>query len=269
MDDEKPKDLIAKSLDSPVKALLLPAATEVGNFLSDFLYHLTGDVHLSAEKKRAQHAHDFEIFKQELAQETKSKPVEYLTAPKQQVVGQALDLATNCLNEKEIRQMFAKLIANAADSRYQSMVHPSFPSMVSQLSPLDAENLKLFYPDRQFPIVTCCIRNKGGGYVNTFDNCFLENPKMQSKEDLYLQAASIDALHRLGIIKVDYTSWLSADAAYDKFWKSPPMVEAQSNVESAAKISGLASKYDRADIEKGLVKLTPLGKTFVKVCFSV
>lgn len=58
MADEKSKDLIAKSLDSPVKALLLPVASEVGDFFSDFLYHLTGNVHLSAEKKRAQHAHD-------------------------------------------------------------------------------------------------------------------------------------------------------------------------------------------------------------------
>ena len=265
MADEKSKNLIAKSLDSPVKALLLPVASEVGDFFSDFLYHLTGNVHLSAEKKRAQHAHDLEMFKQELAQETKSKPVECLTDPKQQVVGQALDLAKNCLSEKEIRQMFARLIANAADCRYQSVVHPSFPAIISELSPLDAENLKLFYPSDKLPIINCCIRYKDDGNVNTFENCFIENPKMQSKEDLLLQSASIDALSRLGIIKVDYTSWFTNEAIYKKFLKSIPMVETQNIVESSLS----TSKYDRADMEKGIVGLTPLGKTFVKVCFSV
>lgn len=265
MADEKSKDLIAKSLDSPVKALLLPVASEVGDFFSDFLYHLTGNVHLSAEKKRAQHAHDLEMFKQELAQETKSKPVECLTDPKQQVVGQALDLAKNCLSEKEIRQMFARLIANAADCRYQSVVHPSFPAIISELSPLDAENLKLFYPSDKLPIINCCIRYKDGGNANTFENCFIENPKMQSKEDLLLQAASIDALSRLGIIKVDYTSWFTNEAIYNKFLKSIPMVETQNIVKSSLS----TSKYDRADMVKGIVGLTPLGKTFVKVCFTV
>lgn len=276
MADENEKKIsvqaLPKCVDESAKALVLPAATETGSFLADLLYHLTGKVHLSAEKMRAQNAHDLQVFKEELSQEFLAKPAEYITEPKQQVVGQALDQAKNCLGEEEIRRMFERLIANAADSRYQSLVHPSFPSMISQLSPLDAENLELFRRDLdiRFPIVNCQLHLKSGGNIPFFSNCFLENPKMVSQEDLELQSTSIEALHRQGIIRVTYTSWLTDDKHYAKFYTSVPMNEAQNIMKNPKlkPLTGALMNAEKLEIEKGLVELTPLGKSFVKVCFN-
>ena len=274
MADENEKNItvqaVPKCVDESAKALVLPAATEAGSFLADLLYHLTGKVHLSAEKMRAKNAHDLQVFKEELSQEFRAKPTEYITEPKQQVVGQALEQAKNCLGEEEIRRMFEKLIANASDNRYQAFVHPSFPSMVAQMSPLDAENLSLFYPNRRLPIVNYSLHLKEGGDVPIFENCFLDNPKMYTKSDLELPAASIDSLRRQGIIGVSYRSWLNNSKLYDKFLRSAPMCEAQNILAhpNSVMFKGIWTHADKVDFEKGIVELTPLGRNFVKVCFD-
>lgn len=255
-------------ITEPVKALLLPVTTEIGTTLGDLLYHLTGRVHLSAEKARAKYEQELETFKEELSQEIQSKPVECLTNPKQQVVGQALDQVGNCLDEEKIRAMFAKLIANAADSRYQPFTHPSFPAMIAQLSPLDAENLSLFRsnPDQSAPIVTYKIGIKSGGKIPYFENCFLENEKMSTLSDLKLQVTSIASLQRQGIIEVSYTSWLTEKKYYDKFYTASPMISAQKIIDSSSPTS--VHEPEKVVLEKGVVHLTSLGKDFVKVCFN-
>lgn len=274
MADENEKKItvqaLPKCVDESAQALILPAATETGSFLADLLYHLTGKVHLSAEKMRAKNAHDLNVFKEELARELSTKPAECLTEPKQQVVAQAFEQAKNCLEEEEIRKMFEKLIANASDIRYQASVHPSFPSMVAQMSPLDAENLSLFYPNRRLPIVNYFLHLKEGGNVPIFENCFLDNPKMYTKSDLELQAASIDSLRRQGIIGVNYMSRLNKSELYDKFLRSAPMCEAQNILAhpNSVMFKGIWPHADKVDFEKGIVELTPLGKNFVKVCFD-
>ena len=265
---------LRKCVDASTNALIFPVATELGSFLADALYHLTGKVHLSAEKMRAKNAHNLQIFKEELLQELNSKPEECLTMPKQQVVSQAFEQSKNCLDEKELRNMFKKLIANASDSRYQSLVHPSFPSIISQLSPLDAENLELFRRGNDFnkrlPIANCQLRLKSGGNILLFANCFLENSKMSSRTDLELQATSIASLLRQGIIEVTYTRWFTDDTLYAKFFSSAPMIEAK-NIMENPNLKSRPSTWKNAqklDIEKGMVELTSLGKSFVKVCFD-
>lgn len=274
MTDENEKKItlqaLPKCVDESAKALILPAATETGNFLADLLYHLTGKFHLSAEKKRAKDNHELQIFKDELARELSAKPAECLDEPKQQVVGQAFEQAKNCLEEEEIRKMFVRLISNAADVRYQAFVHPAFPSMIAQMSPLDAENLALFYPDKRFPIADLQIQYEDGTHKTLFQNCFLENLKMHSKAELELEAASIESLCRLGITKSSYIECLSDDKQYEKFMRSIPMLDAQLLLEEALKLpvpDGL-SKVKRVKLRKGVVELTPLGKTFAKVCLS-
>lgn len=272
--EEKPSLITIQALpsciDEPAKSIALPVTSELGQFLSDLLYHVTGKVHLSADKKRAQNAHELKIFKEELTAEIRDKPVEYLTEPKRQVVGQAFDQVGNCMDEESIRKMFEKLIANAADTRYQALVHPSFPAMISQLSPLDAENLALFNPGKRFPIVTYQLRMRGGGEITYFENCFLENPVMNDLENLSLQATSIESLNRQGIVKISYTTWLFVDKLYDKFNATPLMISAQQLVGEHYPPHGIRENtiVESVYIQKGLVELTPLGKAFVKVCFN-
>lgn len=142
--------------------------------------------------------------------------------------------------------------------------------MISQLSPLDAENLALFNPGKSFPIVNYQLHMHSGGSITYFENCFLENSKMNDLQNLSLQSTSIESLNRQGIVKLSYTSWLFVDKLYDKFNTTPLMISAQQLVGKHYPPSAIQtdSVVKSVHIEKGLVELTPLGKAFVKVCFN-
>lgn len=222
----------------------------------------TNGIHFKAEKARIQQEHDLEVFKAGLTKKLEEKPEDCLIEPHLQVVGQAMDSAKYCLNEEEIRKMFENLIVNAADKRYQSQVHPSFPTMIAQMSPLDAENLALLRNRDAYPIVSYqLITSEDGGYADGFKNFFLGNANMQSFQDFELQAASMTSLNRLGLTEISYSEHFSDNAVYEPFKHTLVMEEMQ-------KIVRNQSMYKRVDFQRGLVRLTPMGKTFVRVCFT-
>ena len=90
---------------------------------------------------------------------------------------------------------------------------------------------------------------------------------MVSKDDLELQAASIESLNRQGITRTTYTSWLTDNKKYDKFTSAELMAVSRKAIENPNP-KGIWSLAEKVDIEKGMVELTPLGKSFVKVCFN-
>ena len=143
---------VPSCIDEPVKAVLNPGANQIGTLFGDLLAMATSKIHFSAEKMRLQQAHDLEEFKKSLSDKLNAKPAECLVEPRMQVVGPAVENAKFCMDEPQIRKMFQNLLANSADIRYQSQVHPSFSAMIAQMSPLDAENLELLKGDRTLPV---------------------------------------------------------------------------------------------------------------------
>lgn len=274
MSEESPKNeininAIPGFLDDSAKNLLTPVTSEIGSFFSDVLYHLTGDVHLSAEKKRIKNEIEAKKFRADLENEILKKPKEVLTEPKEQVVGQAFDKVKNCLDEPSIRDMFKKLIANAADLRYQQALHPSFPSIIEQLSPLDAENLALFQSSRSYPIVNYKFENKkAGGEITTFNHFFLGNPNMHTPQDFILQASSLVSLQRMGLIEISYDKRLANESLYEPFKTTYAMEQCRQESKRINELTDTSSikKNDNASFDKGFVSITPFGKDFIKVC---
>lgn len=187
---------VPSCIDEPVKAVLNPGANQIGTLFGDLLAMATSKIHFSAEKMRLQQAHDLEEFKKSLSDKLNAKPEECLVEPRMQVVGPAVENAKFCMDEPQIRKMFQNLLANSADIRYQSQVHPSFSAMIAQMSPLDAENLELFKGGGTLPIARYKYTLENNGERAAFTNCFLKNPKMIHATDIDLQATSLSSLER-------------------------------------------------------------------------
>lgn len=265
---------IPSAVDESAKVLLKPAATELGDFFADLLYMATGNVHLSAAKKRLEHKYKLQQFETELQQTVESKDPQYLTEPRQQIVGQALAQVPYCLDEENLREMFKNLIANAADTRYSQLIHPSFATMIAQMSPLDAQNLSLFRNldgDAALPIAEYRYDTQAGGYHRMYTHVFLENAQITGEDAYDLQSASLSSLERQGLLEIRYGSYLADQRAYTAFEETSIYKEMQKNVTSPDKdvhIIENDSSIIGTSIVKGLVTLTPLGKSFVKVCFE-
>ena len=263
---------VPSCIDEPVKAVLKPGANQIGTLFGDLLAMATSKIHFSAEKMRLQQAHDLEEFKKSLSDKVNAKPEECLVEPRMQVVGPAVENAKYCMDEPKIREMFQNLLANAADERYQSKVHPSFSAIIAQMSPLDAENLSLFRKKEVYPIARYKFNLSGGGEYVSFTHCFLVNSKMKTADELELQAASLSSLERQGLIEIIYGQLLLDKTVYEPFENTEIMQRSRITLSIYQAMENENTPDDMRHTsvtqQNGIVKLTPFGKEFTQVCFS-
>lgn len=263
---------VPSCIDEPVKAVLNPGANQIGTLFGDLLAMATSKIHFSAEKMRLQQAHDLETFKKSLSDKLNAKPKECLAEPRMQVVGPAVENAKYCMDEPKIREMFQNLLANAADERYQSKVHPSFSAIIAQMSPLDAENLSLFRKKEVYPIARYKFNLSGGGEYVSFTHCFLVNSKMKTADELELQAASLSSLERQGLIEIIYGQLLLDKTVYEPFENTEIMQRSRITLSIYQAMENENTPDDMRHTsvtqQNGIVKLTPFGKEFTQVCFS-
>lgn len=263
---------VPSCIDEPVKAVLNPGANQIGTLFGDLLAMATSKIHFSAEKMRLQQAHDLETFKKSLSDKLNAKPKECLVEPRMQVVGPAVENAKYCMDEPKIREMFQNLLANAADERYQSKVHPSFSAIIAQMSPLDAENLSLFRKKEVYPIARYKFNLSGGGEYVSFTHCFLVNSKMKTADELELQAASLSSLERQGLIEIIYGQLLLDKTVYEPFENTETMQRSRITLSIYQAMENENTPDDMRHTsvtqQNGIVKLTPFGKEFTQVCFS-
>lgn len=278
MSDEKSSgntfnlNAVPSCIDEPVKAMLNPGANQIGTLFGDLLAMATSKIHFSAEKMRLQQTHDLEEFKKSLGEKLNAKPAECLVEPRMQVVGPAIENVKYCMDEPKIREMFQNLLANAADERYQSKVHPSFSAIIAQMSPLDAENLSLFRKKEVYPIARYKFNLSGGGEYVSFTHCFLVNSKMKTADELELQAASLSSLERQGLIEIIYGQLLLDKTVYEPFENTEIMQRSRITLSIYQAMENENTPDDMRHTsvtqQNGIVKLTPFGKEFTQVCFS-
>lgn len=244
---------IPESIDNAVKNLTDLPSKSVGQTLSDCWFLVFGGFSHLAEKRKIKYANDLEEFKQSLCNKVSSIPEENRTEANTQLVMPALENAKYCVEEKDIREMFANLIAASLDSELQSSVHPVFAEILKTLTPLDAKNLLLIEKHVHLPI--CDIihipKENLGSYSVLLQNLFLMNPECQIYEQ---QAVSISSLQKQGLIEIS-----------DRTIFEP---HAYSAYEKCDELSQIRNTYPGLEIalEKKLVRLTPLGHSFLNVC---
>lgn len=263
-------NIIPDCINEPIKSLATPASSEIGQTLADLLYMATGHIHLVADKSRLKNQAKLEQFKIDLQDAISKKNEDVLVEPKLQVVGPAFERVQYCLEEPEIREMFKNLIANSADKNYQTMIHPSFSEIITHLSPLDAQNLMLFRTKDSYPIVNYRHLHEDMHYNVLLENAFLANFNAHegSLTFLKLQAASLDSLSRQGLINICHQEWLTNSNLYSPFEETPVFENFKAQLDRLAKTSGESEQYGKShiDLEKGLVRITNLGRTFLSVC---
>lgn len=258
---------IPKCIDEPAKGLLSPSASEIGLLLRDLISLKTGNIHFQAEKMRTVYEYELKLFKESLNQKLLAKPTEYLVAPKLQIVGSAAEKARFCIDEPQLSEMFQNLLVNAADIRFQRDAHPSFSGMIEQMSPLDAQNLSLFKDNNPLPIAKYHLMLESDQYEVFYPNTFLANAAIV---DYDLQASSISSLARFGLIEINYSTVIASDAVYEPFEQFPQYIEMRSKIGEFfdSDSSGAKDKILDVLIIKGVVMLTPLGSSFIRVCYG-
>ena len=233
--------------------LLGPAAESAGQTLQDVWDVVFGRFHLYAQKKRFSNDRAFEEFKSSVEQRVIEIPSDSIKEPKLSILGPTLDASKFYFEEKPLREMFATLASASMDARKERDLHPSYPEIIKQMSPLDAQNLSLF--KTQLPVAEYYLLNKERDTRRTIlTNVFLENTDVQ---DLIMQSRSLASLSRLGLLEIEYETILLAEKFYEKFLLTPYFLSAGSD-----------NSNEIAGIRPGRARLTPFGKSFTSVCLG-
>ena len=99
------------------------------------IWHLIfGGFHNFVEKKRISRVVDLENFKMSLEHKIADIPKGSLVEPKLSTLGPALEASKYYIEEEQLREMFAKLIASSMDNRVDSKVHPAFVEIINSTS---------------------------------------------------------------------------------------------------------------------------------------
>lgn len=229
--------------------------------LDNFVYRLFRRPNQKAEMMRVEDTIALEQYKENLLSGYHSIPNEHQTQPKRCIVEPAFDESLYYLEEPELIKLFENVILSSADARYSKYNHPAFVSIIKQLSPLDASNLKLFKDKSSLPLVDYVYDYPNGRYHVFQPDVFLENPKEQ---DIELQAVSIRNLARLALLEIPEKDLAKVNnpSLYAKYKETPLYLEHLDKHASGQ----LPDKILRIGMICSYAALTPFGKSFIKVC---
>lgn len=256
-------------IEEPAKAALQPVGEATGGTISDIMklvfWPLTTASKLASgkqdyllEKQKVKYEQQLKVYAKEIQEKLEKIPEEKHIEPDTRIVWDAFEKSRSALGVDEIRHLYATLIANAANSDIAGQIHPSFSTIISQLSPLDVQNLEILARDNYFPVANFISYLKGGDlpeYHNLTvinSDVFLSNPNNQ---DIIIQALSLNSLARLQLIKLEYGKRITGDDAYS---------DIQIYYDEHIKDKYTAEFGTR--IEKGAVSTTVLGRAFLAVC---
>lgn len=248
------------SLDKAASNLTDKPTQSIGQTVAD-LWQLVlgGRIAFAAEKQKLKYAQDLEEYKKSLEAKVSAIPEEKQTVPPMQIAAQALEDSQYCIESETLREMFSSLIANSMNIDHSSIIHPSFSKIIHQMSPTDAEMLKLFqkYERRGgIPVVNFIKRNSSGSYKPIIECVPGDFPPSCSQENA---ARAIESLERLGLIAIPEDASFSDDRVYQRFAQTP----------LCERLTLDAAKSDYSlEMVRHVAKLTMLGRDFIRVCLD-
>ena len=236
------------NLPEPINKSLNPIATATGETFSNIWNACFAPVNLWAKKRIIKHEQDFLEFKQSVETHYTNIPDEYKSEPNLSIIGPALEASKFYIEEKSIREMFAKLITADMDTRKKSNLHHSFVEIIKQLSPHDA--LLLSKLPKVGPI----------GEI-----------RLYYKEDLIIipdipdlinidTSIAINNLNRLGLAQIDHIMSLVDQNCYTPYENLIEFKKGLLLVESHPEL------YTKVEVYKGMYSITPFGDAFKSIC---
>ncbi len=178
-----------------------------------------------------------------------------IISPKRSVVGPALEAARWYVDEEYKREIFAKLIAAASNRETSDAIQDSFVEIIKQLSVQDVNILKSIQNIEMYPIVSVRKKaNKGmGGYRMILDPCIILEPIEKDEVKIFTDSVALVNLQRLGLVVCTMSEHITRQELYEVLYEQALYIQKQK--------AELGAFY-----HKGLVRLTPYGKSFVQLC---
>jgi hypothetical protein len=187
----------------------------------------------------------------------------FITPPEPHIAVPALQYISYCMDNEELRDMYANLLANSMNSVVKNGVHPGFVEIIKQLSPDEAKFLKYMKDHKSIPTIGLHYEHEyyKKGFVEIIKE-FTNVPALAGCENQYSGEQYIDNLVRLGLVVRDTTNSFTDKTRYEPLKNDPEF--AKYNDVEIAKQHG----FDKCKIVEHIVRLTVFGEKFCSICLS-
>lgn len=217
------------------------------------------------EKWILQREYNVAETKKLLEEKLKNTPPELIQSPEAHIAVPALQYISYCMDNDELRNLYANLLARAMNKEEKAGVHPSFVEIIKQLCPDEAKILKYIVcnPLKSCVIPTVSIRfedekHQGLTVVSNFsdigDLSGCENPTAIS--------TYFNNMKRLGLLEESPVfSQLTDKTRYEPIKKHKFIVENSHNII-------FESIGCQVKLIEGYMKLSNFGEAFCAVCVA-
>lgn len=194
-------------------------------------------------------------FAIDMADKIAQIPEEHLTAPPISVAVPAMQGLSYSLEDSELKEMYLTLLATATDDRRVHEAHPSFAEIIKQLSPAEARLLAEVLRRRTLPIIQIRRLAKDGRGWTVAANHVIPLTDLDSNQPVNNESLPVwvDNWIRLGLVEVDYDSFLVDPKMYD-FAETRP--ELRALVESDPR------GREGYTVQNGILRVTSFGTRF-------
>lgn len=192
-----------------------------------------------------------------LAQKLELVGTDKIVTPEAYVAVPAIQAISYSMDSKELRDLYANLLAKAMYTKTKDSVHPAFIDIIRQMSPIDAILFKEIKEHEIRPLITISEREPNGSLIPIFKNC-----SWLQKFSLQQCYFSFCNLSRLGLIKIPEIGEYTYTGHYD-------IVKQNILFQEAEKIAIQQLKKDSTLFyEKHFIELNDFSLSFYETCVN-
>ncbi|CAN1507891.1 Protein of unknown function DUF4393 [Paracoccaceae bacterium] len=194
-------------------------------------------------------------FASDLNKKLESLPPDSIIEPKALLAAPIVQGLGLSIEEPSLKEMYLNLLASTMDSRDPEKAHPSFASIIGQLTPDEAAFIKGILQVSKMSAVVNLGKKLAGrpGQSSVVRHLIsvAKNQEVYWGRDI---AFMLDNIQRLGLVEIGYDAHLTYEKAYD--WVEQHSVYIAASQDLAA--------GEELVIQKGFMRLTHFGEGFLK-----
>ena len=187
-------------------------------------------------------------------------PPELIEPPEPHIAVPAMQYISYCMDNEELREMYANLLANSMNKVVKNGVHPGFVEIIKQLSPDEAKILRYLYENPLVPTIGIRVHKKPDGVV-VVQHLFTNIMELCKCEDVNGYEKATDNLMRLGLVKVPNDECLTDKTLYEPLKNHHYVVDKKKKLEALETVA-------KVDFVEGHIELTHFGNNFCSICLG-
>lgn len=193
-----------------------------------------------------------------LEQKLENVDPEKIVEPEAYVAVPAIQAISYSMNNEELRNLYANLLAKAMNSDTKEQVHPAYVNIISQMTPLDAKVLDIIAntKDGDFPLIDILACNEimfERPTINLFYN--LSSINISNAELLSLSFENLTRNNLIAFIEKPHLD------GYNSIYNSQEYLRVIESLKTK-----LSPEMPDLEINEKTGYLTQFGKTFCQIC---